>query len=446
MGGCGTRQRDVDDPHVQERAGVGTFSPFAPGKRVTLRRLPRSACDARVLVIDDLQANLDAVGGLLAQAGLSSIATERSGRGALDRYRAVRPDLVLLDWHMPEMNGLAVLRELRATIGPDEYVPIIVLTADTTSDTRDAALDAGATDFLTKPLDVDETILRVRNLLEVRALHRRLSDSNTQLSGQLRARDRRERSALAAREKTVESVAAVIAQRATRIVFQPIIDLSSGTTVGAEALTRFPPPSLPPDLWFADAHAVGLGIELELLAVEQALTEIHLLPPGAFVSINVAATTVCDPGLESVLAVAPGARVVLELTEHTRVVDYDAVVGSLDRFRLQGIRIAVDDAGAGYAGLQHILKLQPDVIKLDRELIIGIDGDPARRALVSSQVFFGAEVGATILAEGIETAAEHDTLRDLGVPWGQGYLFARPGTVPFQKALSVEGAKSMGKH
>jgi EAL domain-containing protein (putative c-di-GMP-specific phosphodiesterase class I) len=394
-------------------------------------KVPERLCDATVLIVDDLQANLDVLELLLGMAGLRSIVTERSAVRTLERYRSTRPDLILLDWHMPDMDGHAVLAELRREIGPDDYIPIVVVTADVTSGARDDALLAGATDFLTKPIDRVEAILRVRNLLETRALHRRLADHNTELEAQLAAQAVAEREAATRHLDAVDRIGAVLSDRSITMLYQPVVDLGTGMVVGAEALARFRGGNgRAPDKWFAEAHAVGLGTELELLAVELAVSQIDRLPSDAYLSLNVSATTASDPALAAILAVTPGSRIVVELTEHTRVVDYDAVVEDLDRLRYQGIRVAVDDAGAGYAGLQHILRLQPDIIKLDRDLTTGIDRDPARRALASSQVVFGREVGAIITAEGIETAGEYETLRSLGVPWGQGYFLAVPADLP----------------
>jgi EAL domain-containing protein (putative c-di-GMP-specific phosphodiesterase class I) len=134
---------------------------------------------------------------------------------------------------------------------------------------------------------------------------------------------------------------------------------------------------------------------------------------------------------------------VVELTEHSRVEDYDALLGALDALREGGVRIAVDDAGAGYAGLQHILRLHPEILKLDTALTPGIDNDPVRRALAASLLTFADEIGAVIVAEGIETPQELDTLRSLGIPWGQGYHLARPGALPLPSldlAIGPSGA------
>jgi len=117
---------------------------------------------------------------------------------------------------------------------------------------------------------------------------------------------------------------------------------------------------------------------------------------------------------------------VLELTEHHRIDSYDSVLGAIEGLRRHGVRLAVDDAGAGYAGLHHILRLRPEILKLDMALTRGIDADPARRALATALVHFAAEIDSMIVAEGVETTEELDTLTSLGVQWAQGYLLGRP--------------------
>ena len=234
-------------------------------------------------------------------------------------------------------------------------------------------------------------------------------------------------------EEKRERIAAVIRQRALRTVFQPIADVASGAVIGAEALTRFTAdPDRPPDRWFADAYEVGLGTELELLAVERALDEARWLPPHLYLSVNLSPATVCSDRLTSVLADSAWkpTRLVLEITEHVSVEDYRPLAGALGQLRELGLRLAVDDAGAGYASFRHILGLSPDYIKLDRALVDGMDTDPARRALVSAVVTFGREVNAAVVAEGIETPAELRTARLLDVDAAQGYFIGRPTPAP----------------
>jgi PAS domain S-box-containing protein len=224
-------------------------------------------------------------------------------------------------------------------------------------------------------------------------------------------------------------VAGVLEQRALRTVFQPIADVASGAVIGAEALTRFTAePERSPDQWFADAHEVGLGLELELLAVERALAEARWLPPHLYLSVNLSPESVCSERLATILADGgwKPTQLVLEITEHVSVEDYRPLESSIRQLRGLGLRLAVDDAGAGYASFRHILGLRPDYIKLDRALIDGMDADPARRALVSAVVRFGREVDAAVVAEGIETPAELRTARLLDVDAAQGYFIGKP--------------------
>ncbi len=223
----------------------------------------------------------------------------------------------------------------------------------------------------------------------------------------------------------------MISRKSIEIVFQPISELLTGKVVGAEALSRFrAEPLRPPNEWFAEAGGVGLGEDLELMAVETALESLDQIPDDMFLSVNVSPKLIVSGALERVAERLPMARLVVELTEHARIDDYTPLTNRLAKLGGYGLRSAVDDAGAGFASLHHILKLRPALIKLDITLTRGIDSDPVRRAMASSLVAFGNEVGAQIVAEGIETPAEHKTLSNLGVHLGQGFYMARPGPLP----------------
>lgn len=214
------------------------------------------------------------------------------------------------------------------------------------------------------------------------------------------------------------------------IVCQPIIALHTGALVGAEALSRFRgPPKQPPDVWFHQAHSVGLGDELDLAAVKMALRLLERLPRDAFLAINIGPEAIAARELPALLVATDARRIVLELTEHRRVADYSRLRRALHDIRATGARLAIDDTGAGFASLAHILKLAPEIIKLDRDITRGIDRDPIRRALAGALVSFAAETGAEVTAEGIETPAELDTSRELGISCGQGYLLGRPGPI-----------------
>lgn len=213
-------------------------------------------------------------------------------------------------------------------------------------------------------------------------------------------------------------------------VAQPIVDLAVGTVVGVEALTRFQGlPSRPPDVWFAEAHSVGLGVDLELAAAASAMRLCPALPEHLYVAINVGPAAIRDRRMHDILTAGDLARVVLEITEHEEVDDYETLRYDLAPLREAGARLAIDDTGAGFASLAHILRLAPDIIKLDRVLTHGIDLDPVRRALAAALVTFAADTGAMITAEGIETVGEATALLGMGIPYGQGYYLARPGPV-----------------
>lgn len=209
------------------------------------------------------------------------------------------------------------------------------------------------------------------------------------------------------------------------IVLQPVFRLHDGAPVGAEALARFPDADeRPPSDWFAEAAALGVGEALELAAVRSALATLPYLPAPAYLGINVSPATAVSPALRDLLAAAPPGRVMLEVTEHAEVEDYRALKQALAPLRGH-IRVAVDDVGAGYAGLRHMLDLEPDVLKLDIGLTRNVDRDPARRALIGAMVRFASDIDATIVAEGVEREGERKALLALGVGHAQGWLFSR---------------------
>jgi EAL domain-containing protein (putative c-di-GMP-specific phosphodiesterase class I) len=210
------------------------------------------------------------------------------------------------------------------------------------------------------------------------------------------------------------------------VAYQPILDTRSGQAIGVEALARFPGEPSTPDLWFEQAHRVGLGTELEMLAVRKALACLPKLPETWWLTVNVGPETIVSAPFAELLADTDAPRIVMELTEHSRVADYPGLMRTLQSLRATGARLAIDDTGAGFSSLSHILKLAPDFIKLDRELVAGIDLDPVRRVLAASLVGFAASTGAVIIAEGVETGDELETLEGLGVGLSQGFHFGRP--------------------
>ncbi|MEU4690372.1 EAL domain-containing protein [Actinoplanes sp. NPDC023714] len=237
---------------------------------------------------------------------------------------------------------------------------------------------------------------------------------------------------LAARRHTVatarRAVQAVLDDEAVRMVFQPIVCLREGVTVGHEALARFEPATFSgPDRAFAAASLAGLGVPLELLALHKALQRLPDLPHGGYLAVNLSAEALLDAEVLDTLLAHAGPHLTVEITEHAQVTDYPLLTGMLDTLRRTGVRLSVDDAGAGYASLQHILRLRPDLIKLDISLVRDIDADRVKMALARSLNDFAEQIGASLIAEGIETASELSRLRSAGIAFGQGYHLARPG-------------------
>jgi PAS domain S-box-containing protein len=219
----------------------------------------------------------------------------------------------------------------------------------------------------------------------------------------------------------------IIDSGAVRTVFQPVVRLKDHVVVGYEALTRFTDGSSPLQR-FAEAEQVGLAVDLERAAVASAMRASAALPSGPWLSINLSPAVL--PRLREVASLTSDAQrpLVVEITERMAIEDYGAARRLLRR-HLPNARIAVDDAGAGFASLRHIAELRPAIVKLDMQLVRNVHRDPAREALVAGMVHFAAASGCELIAEGIETEQELRALMRLGVALGQGFLLGRPDAV-----------------
>ncbi len=386
-----------------------------------------------VLIVDDNPSNVALLQALLDEQGLFRVYTETDPRQVPRQLAQNDPDLVLLDLHMPYVDGHEVLTQIKL-FAAGSFLPVLVLTADTTTTARDRALAQGAQDYLTKPIDSGETALRIANLLRTRQLFTTLRQARL-LDAQAHPADGRTET------ETRERILSVLRTRGVTPVYQPVVDVHTLKPVGYEGLSRFPGTDHGgPDRWFGDAFGVGLGIELEWLAASKVLNYLEILPtqqPDAFLAVNMSPASVlqllthqlCDPALYP--------KVVIELTEHVPVEDYAAVHESLTAMREHGSRLAADDLGSGYAGFRHLIRLQPDIIKLDISLVRGIHRNKGQRALASALVAFAGDVDARVIAEGVEEQGELEALRDIGVPWAQGYYLGRPAPLPTNPAAIV---------
>jgi diguanylate cyclase (GGDEF)-like protein len=262
--------------------------------------------------------------------------------------------------------------------------------------------------------------------------------------GQTRRYDAREVVLLSSSEQH-EQVRAVLAQPdGLTPVFQPIVELTTGRVAGYEALTRFlnTEPVRAPDLWFAQARRCGLGPALEARAIEVALSAPGR-PTGTFLSINVSPAALMSAEVAGVLP-ADLSDIVIELTEDELFSTDAALDERLASLRARGARIAVDDAGAGYAGLQQLIRVKPEIVKADRSLVTGLDHDPSKLAMIDALSRFAISTGAAVCAEGIEHAAELRELAHLDITYGQGFVLARPGA-PWPEIAAGTAAEAAAK-
>ncbi|CUU60816.1 EAL domain, c-di-GMP-specific phosphodiesterase class I (or its enzymatically inactive variant) [Parafrankia irregularis] len=225
-----------------------------------------------------------------------------------------------------------------------------------------------------------------------------------------------------------------------RIVYQPIVRMATGQVTGVEALSRFPADCFgrtrDTEGWYADARAVDLYSELETIAIRRALAALPDLPPGVKLAVNASPSTVAHGLLPLTLDLPDPSRLIVEVTEHERWADTPDAIEAVRLLRGTGVHIAVDDAGTGYSGLEQLIALRPDIIKLDHTITRGIDRDPVRAALAAGLVVLAGKIHAKVIAEGIETVEEHDAVLAAGIELGQGYLLGRPGPLATACATS----------
>jgi EAL domain-containing protein (putative c-di-GMP-specific phosphodiesterase class I)/CheY-like chemotaxis protein len=381
----------------------------------------------RVLIADDNPVVRQALADLLRRsASMEVVGVAEDAEQAVALALQHRPDVAVLDVRMPKGGGPRAAREI------SWEVPGTRMVALSAWGDRDLVLDmvrSGAVGYVLKGRPPQELLATIGSVAAGQAVlspevaSHVVADMAERLAGDEREVERR--------RLLHERIRGVIRDGAFICAFQPIVELSSRRVVGMEALARFTPePRSPPDVWFAEAAEVGLHADLDIATALAALAQRDRLPPGAYLSVNLSPATIASPRFEQVLDELPGDGVVIEISEAAPVEDYAVLGEILQQLRARGGRVAVDDAGAGFASPASILRLDPDVIKLDLVLTRGIDTDPARRALASALALFASQIQATVVGEGIEGQAEVRALLEAGVNQGQGYYLGRPEPLP----------------
>lgn len=382
----------------------------------------------RVLIADDEEAVLDVLHALMAsEPDLEVAGAATDAETAIELASREQPDVALLDVRMPGGGGPRAAREILRRSPPTK---VIALSAHEEVDSVLEMLRAGALGYVVKGESTEAIIRAIHRALEEQTTFstRVTEDVAHVLAEQLH---RVSRGSEQRRQERADRIRDVLEGEGLEIVFQPILDVREDEVVGLEALARFTAlPRRAPDVWFAEAAAAGLLVDLELGAVRATLANLDQLPEDAYVSVNVSPGTIKSPRLAEALETAPAERLVLEMTEHARVDDYPALSTALSGLRARGLRLAVEDAGAGFASLRHIVLLDPDLIKLDVTLTRDVHKDEARRALVAALVAFGAQIDADVVAEGVENEEQLNVLKEVGVRFAQGFFLSPPYPVP----------------
>ncbi|HEY4157490.1 MAG TPA: EAL domain-containing protein [Polyangiaceae bacterium] len=370
---------------------------------------------ASILVVDDEPDVLRGVCRLLRAQGYTVTAT-RSGVEATHSLRGRSFDVIVSDIKMPGMDGIQLLREVRER---DLHVPVVLMTGEPAVSTAVQALEYGAFHYLTKPVDVaalEQTVSRAVSM------HRmaRVKQQAAELLGHAGALGGDRAGLEASFEKTLHTL---------WVAFQPIVDARKKTVFGYEALMRSKEPSLPhPGAVIDAAMRLGRLEGLGRLIRDYAAQAIPVEPNG-MLFVNLHITDLMDPELTSPDAPLSkiANRVVLEVTERSSLDEVKDVRARVAALREMGYRIAVDDLGAGYAGLTSFTLLEPEIVKLDMSLVRNVHENSTKQKVIRSMTALSQDMGMTVVAEGVETAAERDALLELDCDLLQGFLFARPG-------------------
>ncbi len=370
--------------------------------------------EGRVLVVDDDPELRRLTARVLTKAGYE-VLTAESGAAALERLAQGSFNAVVSDILMPDMDGVTLLRNVRDL---DLDIPVILMTGSPDLGTAVKAVEYGALRYIAKPAGAETLREAVAHAVRLDRLARLKREALTQLGGA---------NGLVGDRAGLDAAWAA-ALSSVRIAYQPIVRAGDGSLVGHEALVRTASTALPhPEALFGAAERVG-GLRELGRAIRACVARTRPAGDGLLAFVNLHPHDLLDPQLvERAAPLSAHARsVVLEITERASLGSVAELQPRVAELRSLGYRIAVDDLGAGYAGLSSFAALEPDVVKLDISLVRDVDREPVKRKLVGSLAALCRDLRVTVLAEGVETAGERDVLVELGCEWLQGYLFGRP--------------------
>lgn len=389
---------------------------------------PAHATDARdcgnLLLVDDDPAILRSYGTLLERSGFN-VQTAGDGAKALALLASQRFDAVVSDVSMPELDGMSLLRLVRES--PDIDVPVLLITGSPMLESAARAVEYGANRYLIKPVPADTLVKAVEKAVRLHRVDMAKRRALELLGPQIEA----------AVENAGLHDAYARAVESLWMVFQPIVRWSTRAVVGYEALARNGELRLQkPDQLITAAERLGQLGSLGRSIRSAFAADARSAPPGPDLYLNLHPSDLADDDLFSPDAPlsALAKRVVLEITERASLASVGNLRARIASLRGMGFRVAIDDLGAGYAGLTSFTQLEPDVVKLDMGLVRDADREPTKAMLLASLIRLCAELGIEVIAEGVETAGERDMLVSLGCDLLQGFLFARPGK-PFPLAV-----------
>ncbi len=376
----------------------------------------------RVLIVDDDSAVLQASALLLGRAGFT-VDSASSGERAMQLLQDRTYSAILSDINMEGMSGLDLLRAIRER---DLDTPVLLITGGPSLSTAIDAMAWGAHRYLLKPVSPDELIEAVTRAVMLSNLARLKREAFALHSTAVLPVDDR-----AALEATFSR-----ALDRLEMVLHPIYSMKERRAIGFEALMRSGEPSLQNPVAMLDtAGLLGRQAELTRTIYQRVAAKAAELPKHRLLFVNVHPPDLLDPSLHGMGSpLAPYAsQIVLEITERASIERMGDITDVVRDLRLLKYRLAVDDLGTGYAGLASFTQLSPDMVKLDRSLITGIDTNPVKQRVVSAMTTLCADLGMQVISEGIETVAERDTLVGLGADLLQGYLFGQP-SAKFEEA------------